>query len=571
MQKHAASYRHRQSSEHALKLAWTTAAWRLGGPGAAWNSAWQCRRSWAAIAWSFITTANPPSTPCCYPRGEARHPHLAVFHLPKDAIGAEFIRVDRRVKAGVRVRFLYDAVGSWGLHRKYLKQLRRGWRQGLAFPLRSACGETCIRDQPPEPPQDCRGGRSNRVHRRLQHRRGIPGKYRSSADLRDTFLRIEGPAVLWLQRIFIEDWSFAAEEDLSIADFPAPTPTTGNVAVDCLVRLDEELKKRSGPCIRRHPAQVKSNASGSRRRTSCRTPACSTCCAWRPAPAAHWRVCSALSARTSGFHSWRGAFIGKTCAGGRCTQSVHPWLSARRDPHRGRGLGCSIGSANFDNRSLHLNFEAVCMMESKEVAANLEGVYLRLPAPSIRVDPTQFEHQWLGLALGLLGVVLILARKLGHGLGDALGVLACLVALLGITAGTLDQKRRCAGMDLRTGNVVQFVAAGLATGIAALPLRGHARSLERTFVFAPLWLVIVPVARRHHPPLRPDPPRYRLPGRQPLLPRPADSTALIAWPASARLWRRWSCSAWRSRSAAWRWRASRHARSVNPSFTLPAL
>jgi drug/metabolite transporter (DMT)-like permease len=30
-------------------------------------------------------------------------------------------------------------------------------------------------------------------------------------------------------------------------------------------------------------------------------------------------------------------------------------------------------------------------------------------------------RQWLGLALRLLGVVLILARKLGHGLGDTLG------------------------------------------------------------------------------------------------------------------------------------------------------
>ena len=101
------------------------------------------------------------------------------------------------------------------------------------------------------------------------------------------------------------------------------------------------------------------------------------------------------------------------------------------------------------------------------------------------------RRQWLGLALGLLGVVLILARKLGHGLGDALGVLACLVALLGITAGTLYQKRRCAGMDLRTGNVVQFVAAGLATGVAAFLLEDTHVVWTGTFVFALLWLVIV--------------------------------------------------------------------------------
>ena len=30
-------------------------------------------------------------------------------------------------------------------------------------------------------------------------------------------------------------------------------------------------------------------------------------------------------------------------------------------------IWASVGSANFDNRSLHLNFEAVCLMESREV------------------------------------------------------------------------------------------------------------------------------------------------------------------------------------------------------------
>jgi drug/metabolite transporter (DMT)-like permease len=101
------------------------------------------------------------------------------------------------------------------------------------------------------------------------------------------------------------------------------------------------------------------------------------------------------------------------------------------------------------------------------------------------------RHQWLGLALGLAGVVLILARKLGHGLGDALGVLACLVALLGITMGTIYQKRHCAGMDLRTGNVIQFAAAGLGTGLVALLVEDNRVTWSGEFVFALLWLVLV--------------------------------------------------------------------------------
>lgn len=116
------------------------------------------------------------------------------------------------------------------------------------------------------------------------------------------------------------------------------------------------------------------------------------------------------------------------------------------------------------------------------LVAALAGLVL-----SERVAP----RQWVGLGLGLLGVVLILARKLGHGLGDALGALACVAALLGMTAGTLYQKRHCAGMDLRTGNVVQFAASGLAIGLLALLFEDNRIVWSGEFVFALLWLVFV--------------------------------------------------------------------------------
>ena len=100
-------------------------------------------------------------------------------------------------------------------------------------------------------------------------------------------------------------------------------------------------------------------------------------------------------------------------------------------------------------------------------------------------------RQWTGLALGLLGVALVLARKLGQGPGDALGALACVAALLGITAGTLYQKRFCTGMDLRTGGAVQFAAAGLATAPLALLFEDARVEWTGEFAFALLWLVLV--------------------------------------------------------------------------------
>jgi drug/metabolite transporter (DMT)-like permease len=100
-------------------------------------------------------------------------------------------------------------------------------------------------------------------------------------------------------------------------------------------------------------------------------------------------------------------------------------------------------------------------------------------------------RRWAGLALGPLGVVLVPARKLGQGLGEAFGAPARVAALLGMTAGTLYQKRHCAGMDLRTGNVVQFAASGLATGLLALLVEDHRVVWSGEFVFALLWLVLV--------------------------------------------------------------------------------
>jgi drug/metabolite transporter (DMT)-like permease len=100
-------------------------------------------------------------------------------------------------------------------------------------------------------------------------------------------------------------------------------------------------------------------------------------------------------------------------------------------------------------------------------------------------------RQWAGLGLGLLGVVLVLAGKLGRGPGEALGALACVAALLGITAGPLYQKRHGAGMDLRTGSVVQYAAAGLATLLPAMAFEDTRIDWTGGFVFALLWLVVV--------------------------------------------------------------------------------
>jgi drug/metabolite transporter (DMT)-like permease len=73
------------------------------------------------------------------------------------------------------------------------------------------------------------------------------------------------------------------------------------------------------------------------------------------------------------------------------------------------------------------------------------------------------RRQWLGLLLGLTGLVLVVWRKLGS-LEVSAWTLGCAVtALLSITSGTLYQKRHVQPCDVRTANTVQLAAAALVT------------------------------------------------------------------------------------------------------------
>ena len=78
------------------------------------------------------------------------------------------------------------------------------------------------------------------------------------------------------------------------------------------------------------------------------------------------------------------------------------------------------------------------------------------------------RRQWIGLALGLAGLVLVVWRKLGLGEASPATLGMAVAALLGITAGTLWQKRFVQPCDVRTANTVQLAAAFVVTAPLAL-------------------------------------------------------------------------------------------------------
>jgi len=99
--------------------------------------------------------------------------------------------------------------------------------------------------------------------------------------------------------------------------------------------------------------------------------------------------------------------------------------------------------------------------------------------------------QWLGMAGGVAGVVLVVWHKLGTGSAGAGAYAAAVVALAGVTLGTLYQKKFCAGMDLRTGGFVQLAVATLVALPLSLYLEGFDVRWTPAMVFASGWLAVV--------------------------------------------------------------------------------
>ena len=99
--------------------------------------------------------------------------------------------------------------------------------------------------------------------------------------------------------------------------------------------------------------------------------------------------------------------------------------------------------------------------------------------------------QWFGLALGLAGVLLVLHDRTIVLAGSTLGWIASFLSLIGITLGTLYQKRYCGNIDWRAGNLVQYIGAGLLFAFGAFAFETREIHWSGELIFAIAWLVLV--------------------------------------------------------------------------------
>lgn len=100
--------------------------------------------------------------------------------------------------------------------------------------------------------------------------------------------------------------------------------------------------------------------------------------------------------------------------------------------------------------------------------------------------------QWLGLLVGLIGITLVLQGNMSWQQEDhkVAAYLCAAAALLGITLGTLYQKRFCQQVDLVGGSVYQYLTAALLFAPVMMTMESMQVEWNLTFTLTLAWLVL---------------------------------------------------------------------------------
>ena len=176
--------------------------------------------------------------------------------------------------------------------------------------------------------------------------------------------------------------------------------------------------------------------------------------------------------------------------GGAAARPDHPWSRAGLAVTRTAMLhsavtglfvhGCYLGGVFVAiDHKLPAGFAALVVSLQPILTSTLANRLL-----GERVTP----RQWAGLALGIAGVYLVVH---GHTEGGAppLAWAAATVGLIGMTIGTLYQKRFGGGIEWRTGFLFQYLAAAVAVCAAARSAsrRGRCNGRPNSSSRSPGW------------------------------------------------------------------------------------
>jgi cardiolipin synthase A/B len=303
----------------------------------------------------------------------------------------------RKAQEGVAVRFLYDGFGSAWLTRRFLRPMYEAGIEVATF----LPGET-FRE---------RWSINLRSHRKIvivDGRVGFTGgmnigdEYHGRAPAtgywRDTHLKMQGPAVLQLQQVFVEDWYYATGRELTDAKlFPKPDES-GRVLAQVLAGGPDgdEAVFQSVMFAAINEAQEEILLA-----TSFFVPPVALVAALESAAYRGVRVRLLLSER--------GTFLWTLLAGRSYYDSLLRAGVEIYEYHGGLlhsktltidGSWSLVGSPNFDMRSLVLNFEAAVAIYDSRIAGQLADHFESDLKRATRIEADTWQYRPVSHRLG---------------------------------------------------------------------------------------------------------------------------------------------------------------------------
>ncbi len=319
------------------------------------------------------------------------HIHLQFYVIEDGELLNELIDllIDKR-QEGVEVRVMFDSVGSWSLSNHSITRLRD---QGVE----------CYSFMPVRFPR--LGNRINfRNHRKIvvidgetgfvgglnladRYIDGIPG----IGSWRDTHLKLIGDAVKGLQLVFLTDWFFASGEDCARREMFPPTDNQGHLPVQIVA---------SGPDSR-HPGIMQAYFSSINLAkeyiyitnaylipdesilTALKTAALSGVDVRIIVPEKADSRVAQLSTRS---------YLGELLeAGVRIylyqAGFVHAKVFVSDD------MLCSVGTANWDQRSFDQNFEVNAFLYNQDIALQLKEAFIQDTRDSLELELKSFQNR----------------------------------------------------------------------------------------------------------------------------------------------------------------------------------
>ena len=347
-------------------------------------------------------------------RGARHHIHMETYIFEADEVGARFAEaLKSRARAGVKVRLVYDSVGSMGTPKEFFQSIADSGAEVYEFNPVSAKGLLT------------RGvGLNRRNHRKLTlvdgraafvgginissvytgsspgaqgagSRQGAKPEEPKQPPWRDTHVRVEGPVVADFQKGFLKMWA-KLEKKAPLAD-AALFPATARQGPHAVRVVEGWVDEGVNPLYLTLISAIENAEADVEITMAYFVPHAELLAALKAAVARGVDVKLLLPGHTDHwlvFHGGRSYYDELLQAGVKIYERQTRLLHAKTATVD--GVWCTVGSTNLDWRSLVDNDEVNAVILSPEFASQLKALFAKDLERSTAITPESWRKRPLG-------------------------------------------------------------------------------------------------------------------------------------------------------------------------------